>query len=285
MNWPRVKWILIVMLLAGNLLLTALYLNRREETRRAAEQFQNAFVTALSIRGVTLAPEVKNQLSSDARRLYATRDIEREETLAVALLGQTDRENLGGRIYEYTSASGQARFWSGGQFLVEWLTRRPAEGPIEADAAKLLLAAGFPADPVSEIRESLNQVTITVSQRIGEWPIFDADVNLVYEDGILISLSGKWLWGDPLPAGDESPCPVFGIALLRFTEYRAAAGAPVSVVESMRAGYLLSAYPPDDIPPDYICVTPVWRITADGHVYDIDAQTGEEHLSRGDSIG
>ena len=268
MNWQRVKWLLIGMLVLGNLILAALYRERRDENLRAALQFHDTLVSALTIRGVTLAQEVEERLFDDAFRLYALRDAAREEELAAALLGAVSRLDQGGRMYLYENAAGKALFRGGGQFQAEWTSPPPVEGSLEDDALSLLLRAGFPTDPPPAIERSQSNATVTLVQRINDLPVFDAYVIVRYENDSLVSLSGRWLWGDPLPAEGEPPCPVLGAALMRFAEGQIDAGKPVSYVESVQAGWLLSAFQSD-----YVCLTPVWRVTADGGEYLVDPET------------
>ena len=270
MNWPRIKWLLIVMLLLGNLVLAGFYLTRRAESVRDDEQALNTLRDVLAERGVSLTPEVMAQLFTDARRLYAPRDQDREAGLADALLGQTTRSDLGGRIFAYDSSSGWAQFRSGGQFEVMWTAPRQTEGSPENDAALLLRAAGFPDDTPPEVRQSDDGTTVTLYQSWDGLPVFDGKAQLSYDaGGTLTALSGQWLWGDPLPAGDEMPCPVLATTLLRFSGAQRSAGTPVSTIQKAQLGYFISAGPSE-----YICLTPVWRLTADGRVMYADAETG-----------
>jgi len=259
------------MLLLGNLALALLYWQRGDGAGRAVDRFTNTMVTALADRGVSLAPEVEAKLSDSERRLYSPRDIAREEDLAVSLLGRVSQIDQAGRIYRYETALGWARFRGGGQFEAEWSAPRAVEVSIWDDTLALLQQAGFPTDPPPEIHNAPDGVTITLRQYIGGFPVSESDayVLLRYENDALVSLSGRWLLGAPLPADGEAPCPMLGAALLWFADGQIDAGDPVSYIEDGQVFWRLSTFGSD-----YICLTPAWRITADGRNYDIDAETG-----------
>ena len=272
MNWPRVKWILIVMLALGNLLLAGLFLQRRYEARRDMEQFEGTLLSVLSARGVTLAPEVTAQLFDGAHRLYVLRDKEREDDLALLLLGQTERRDQGGRFWEYENEAGRALFWDSGRFRVDWDHPIKVQNTIEQDAAELFEKVGFPSEPAPVVEQTSTGLAVTLFQFSDGYPVFDAFVSLQYENQAAVSMSGQWLWGTPLAAEDEPPCPVLGATLLRFTDRQPddiTGNGPISHVEAVQAGYFLSA-----VSSEYLCLIPVWQITADGQIFYVDAETG-----------
>ncbi len=271
MNWPRIKWILISLLLAGNLLLLGLYSLRQQESERADDKAAADLLVVLNRQGVTLDPAVIPVLSDSAQRLYVLRDLDREAELAENLLGQTVRSDAGGRIYNYTGQDGWAQFRNGGQFHVEWSPPRAGSEEPARDAKARLAKAGFP-DAQPPTAETLTDgVEVTLPQQIGDSPVVDAYVSLRYTaSGALASLSGRWLWGTPLPSDEDPPSPLFSAALLRFVSRQADLGAPVSHLERVQLAYTIEVSSPD-----YACLTPEWRVVFDGRLYTIDAWSGE----------
>ncbi|MDR3208043.1 MAG: hypothetical protein LBT60_06880 [Oscillospiraceae bacterium] len=270
MNWPRVKWLLIAMLLAGNFLLLGLYVQRRVDADRSVRQESAAMENLLAGQGVTLSPEARAGLLLSAPRLYVRRDDEREGLLAALWLGSAERTEQGGRIVTYESPAGWAQFRGGGQFQVEWNPPRPPEGTPEEDAAALLAGAGFSSETAPVVRRTGADVEVTLSQRVNGLPVFGSSVRLRYGAEGLLSLDGQWLWDKALPVIGEADCPALGGALLRFADRMRLAGTPVSAVEEARLGYLLSV-----ASADYVSLNPVWRLTCDGQVFYMDPRTGE----------
>ena len=270
MSWSRVKWLLIGILLVGNLTMAFLFLSRRNESSRADEQLLVTLKNALAERGVSLASDVEAQLLIGKSRLYSLRDTDREAALATALFGAVTRTDRGGRIHRYEAAAGWALFLDSGQFQVEWTTPRRASGPIEQDATALLQSLGFPVDPSPIVLSTESVTTIAVTQIVDGNQVLDAGVLLRYEGDAAVSLSGRWVWGDPLPAEGEASCPVFGAVMLRFVDSQSDSGHSIVSVVRAEEAWALSLYRAE-----YVCLSPVWRIEIQDRSLTIDAKTGD----------
>ena len=270
MNWSRVKWFLLAVLILGNLVLTGLYLQRGAESRRARDRLHDTLMSAIAERGALISPEVEARLFDDMYSLYALRDTEQEEKLAMMLMGQVERSDLGGRIHLYEGIDGSITFQDGGWFRARWTTPRQAVGSVWDDATALLQSLGFPVDPPPEMRESSTDTTFTVGQTVNGAPVVDAVVQLQYEDGAAVALSGRWVWGTPLPADGEPPCPAFGSVFLRFIDALTASGQSDLSFDGVKPVWELRV-----LETGYTCLVPVWLIAAESGEYTVDAESGD----------
>ncbi len=268
MKWSGIKWILIVLLLLGNLLLLGLYRERRAESQQADRQAEDDLLAVFSQNGIALGEGVKAQLPLTARKLYVRRDPGREDALSQSFLGDTTRSDQGGHIHEYTSPDGRALFRSGGQFQVEWVHARP-QGAVAEDACARLAQAGFPDEPPLVLEEDGEWTLVTLSQWVSDHPVFDAFVRLYYQNGTPVSMSGQWLWGEALPADNDTPCPPLSATLLRFVGKLDDLDLFVAQVTQAQLGYMVS-----DSSPEYAELSPVWQIEVDGQVYYVNAWSG-----------
>ncbi|MDR0380993.1 MAG: hypothetical protein LBH86_03235 [Oscillospiraceae bacterium] len=267
MNWPKIKWLLIVCLLFGNLLMGGFYYARREETRRTEARMQNDLIALLTARGVTLNRDGIPPPEERAEVHYLPRDTGREAALAAYFLGDPAPVDQGGHITLYTGGPGWMQFRGGGLFLLEYETPRAPEDDIMADARRLLADAGFLTRGSEEPLPSLGDAgLITLPQKIAERPVWNAYAALRYDEtGRLGGGYGCWLWGTPHPAAGEPPGPSAAEAILALADARAAAGEPLTRIESVRLGFVTTA-----APPDLTRLAPWWRIVTDQGIFYVD---------------
>ncbi|MDR1158024.1 MAG: hypothetical protein LBK75_06920 [Oscillospiraceae bacterium] len=267
MNWPKIKWLLIVCLLFGNLLMGGVYYARREETRHTGTQMWADLTALLAAQGVMLSQEGVPLPEERVEVHYLPRDTDREAALAVRFLGAAAPVDQGGYITLYTGGAGWMQFRGGGLFSLEYETPQTPEDDIMEDARRLLTNAGFLTRESEEPLPSLGDAgLITLPQKIAERPVWNAYVALRYDEtGGLDSVYGCWLWGVLHPAAGEPPGPSTAEALLALTDARAAAGQPLTRIESARLGFVAAA-----APPDLTRLAPWWRIVTDQGVFYVD---------------
>ena len=142
MDWKKAKTILLLVLLCTNLFMVC---NLAWQVSRVKGQQRQAMNEALSL----LRQEV-GDFDEDLFRDLGTqpavyrfeRDRQKEEQIAQALLGDSQREDEGGGITQFRSQAGQLEFRSGG--VVELTLERQPEGEGAAFYRDLLAEAGFP---------------------------------------------------------------------------------------------------------------------------------------------
>lgn len=269
MEWRKLKNIMILILLVVNGFLLVLVAARSQEAAQYERSALEQTVQVLERGGIqvdlsALSPAVGlSPLSVD-------RDLEQEEKLARALLGedvQGDRQ--GGGVYLYRSALGEVSLRSGGELTAElapasrWETSRP-----EDHAAALLKDLGVDA-ALDSASEDDGQTTLRFTQRRDGWPVFSCRVELVYREGRLCSLSGALLMS---AGGTEEPGQALTLptALLRFSEEIASTGDVCTYLRSMEPGWRRTAQSVSG----GVQLTPAWLVTTDAASYYLDCVTG-----------
>lgn len=267
MEWRKVKNLILVILLLVNAFLLVLLAERRND---AAQYDRDALDQALEV----LA---SNGIRADAGGLTpadglspftADRDVEREEELAAALLGEPVRgENRGGGLYLYRGAAGEVSFRPGGE-LTASLQDAPRwhAGDAAGHAAALLDEIGLDGE-LTSLSPSGTGETVQFRQLWEGAPLFSCSLAFTYREGRLESISGTVLLTGPA-AGESGGTLTLPTALLRFLDYVKDSGDVCSSILSMEAGYRSSQSFSST------ALTPVWLISSDTADYYLDASTG-----------
>ena len=277
MEWSRLKNIIILILAAANLMLAGMALStwQREETARR-EAMDNA-VALLEEKNVSLnwTPEEMSLPEMEVQR-----DQEREDVLAAALLGETEKEDRGAGVYRYVSGRGAVQFHSNGEFSAAFpMGEFPLDGADPAvHAAATLELLDFQARVLSVTSEG-ERTEVTVCQLLGEAPVLSCNAVLVYEQGCLVSIGpARRLNGTPYAVEGEEPCISAASALIRLSNGLLELGDVSKTVTGVEESYRVSASFSGPLR-----LMPVWYITTDTGSYQLDALTGE--LTRSTSAG
>ena len=117
MEWPKLKNIIILILLLANLFLLAMVGTQERDSARDREQALTDAVSVLERNGIQLdRTHVPDEL--ELTPLAVERDQEAEAALAAAWLGECEFSDLGSGRYAYQSVQGWAEFRSNGSFSV-----------------------------------------------------------------------------------------------------------------------------------------------------------------------
>lgn len=276
MSWSKLKNIIILILLLLNLFLLALVgVNRIRSDRYRATALSEA-AAVLEANGI----QVPDILPSDMELSSAVsaRDLEREEQLAAALLGEDARaEAAGGGLYVYESDIGRASFRSNGELTVEFTAPALFDDGVEhaAHVRQLLERLDLRVWQVDESGD-----TVTVLQSVNGAPVFSSGVasssaspvgvSFSFDgDGRLLRVSGRLLLGQAQADPDGEPPLSVPTALIGFFGFIVENGDVCQAIREMQPAYRVSALT------DPVRLTPVWRITTDTGDYVVDACTGE----------
>lgn len=269
MEWPRLKNIIILILLVVNGFLMVLVGVRMEESARYEREALEQTVQVLENSGIRVDTGAVDPAAGLAP-MAVDRDLGREARLAQALLGEAVQgENRGGGLYLYRGALGEVSFRSGGGLSAEFEKdgRWQAVHP-EDHAAALLKKLG-----VEAVRTGVStQGGETVARFRQNWngtAVFSCEVEFVYRDGCLTALRGTLLTAE---AGTAEAGAVLTLptALMRFSEEVGATGDVCSAIRSMEAGYWAFAQSLSG----GSRLTPVWLVSTDTADYYLDCVTG-----------
>lgn len=258
----RLKNIAILILLLLNAGLLVLIGSQRWQSRRAASETVRQLEELCAASQLTL--DSRLQLSQQPLSALAiSRHGETERVIASYLLGSSAvSSSQGGGIYSYSSDKGSIQFRSGGSFDGTDL-RCPADNPAEF-AQSFCGRFGY-AELV--LQEDEGEVAVTAVQHLLGVPVYGCGLTLRFEDGFLTAVSGSHVSSEDAVTepGEQLSCAT---ALLRFLDFRAAAGVVCSEVRTVRCVYELQSSSAA------LRLRPLWQIDTDTYRYFVDCATG-----------
>lgn len=273
MEWPRLKNIIILILLLANLFLLALVGVQEHGTAKYQEQALANTISVLDRNGIQVdLGGIPEKLELEV--LTVERELEQETLLAEALLGECEMSDLGAGRYTYESDLGRAEFRSNGSFSVTLTAGAHLAGQDGevSHALSLLEDAKLTAVGAEQTREG-DKTSVTLFQSWENVPVYSCRLTLQYEEGALLSISGQRLMGTPRESAEKVELLDVPTALLRILNGINDLGDVCEMIRSMEPGYLLTTTP------DAASLIPVWQVTTDTGVYRLNAATGA--LERG----
>ena len=268
MEWPKVKNIIILMLLLVNGFLLLLVGARRGEALRYEQAALYQAAEVLEGRGIEVDLSAVTG-AEGLKPLSVERDVEREARMAGALLGETVQgDDRGGGLYLYRGELGELSLRLGGELSAmleddeRWQTEEP-----EDHAASLLRQMDVDAELLQAARDG-GTVSVTFRQRWEGRPLFSCQVTFVYREGRLRTVQGNLLasGGAAAEQGELLSLPT---AMLQFLDYVRGTGDVCSAIHSMTAGYRVAQ--------SFSSTTRlnvVWLISTNTANYYLDASTG-----------
>lgn len=272
MEWPKLKNIIILILLVVNGFLLVLVGARRKESARYERLALEQTMQALENSGIQVDPDAMD--SADGLiPMAAERDLSRELQLAQALLGKgtVQVENQGGGLYLYQGSNGELSVRAGGELSAE-MADNPnllADGGPERHAAGLLKKMGIDAEQI-DVTEESEWTRVRFRQVWNGVPVFSCEVEFVYYyDTLLSSVQGTLLTAQAGTA-EAGSCLTLPTALMRFSEEIASAGDVCTAIRSMEAGYRGTVQSLSG----GVRLAPVWLVATDTADYYLDGVTG-----------
>lgn len=268
MEWPKLKNIILIILLLVNLFLLAILGTQERNSARYQEQALADAVAVLERNGIQLdAEQLPKELGLTA--MTVEREQASEGELAAALLGECRVTYLGSGRYSYENASGTAEFRSGGNFSFSFTAPVQTTGAAgeEHHAKAVLEKIGF-SPALASRREENGQVILTWYQTWKGLSVFSCQATLVYENGCLQSIVGRRLMGTPQSDPGEGESITLPTALLRILNGVTDLGDICSRITAMTPGYVLNTASEESR------LIPVWYVNTDVGTYSLNALTG-----------
>lgn len=265
MEWPKLKNIIILILVLTNLCLLGLVGSREVRDARLQSQNRQEAIRFLHNHDVeveeTLVPE-----TVDVTPLRVERELEEEMKLARRLLkGDVSVTALGGEVYRYENARGWLQLHGDGSFRAEFTPGTwSVDRSVEQTALDVLEKLGFRG---RVLRHTGN--TVLVEQTWNDAPLFLVRVEVQWEDGEITALtSGRRLMG---VAKEQEQVQTLSVAtaLMEFHTRMDARGYVYSAIQQIEQGYV--AQTALDSVTELI---PVWQVTTDTGVYRLDLVDG-----------
>lgn len=271
MEWPKLKNIIILILLLVNGFLLVLVGTRYTESVKYERKALELTLVRLEARGIRVEAD-RLASAGELPPLTVERDPDRELRLAQALLGgeAVQADNRGGGLYLYQNSSGAVSVRAGGELSAE-LTGGPglsADGSPERHAAGLLKKMGVDGSQIG-VAEEDGWTRVRFRQTRGGRPLFSCEVEFAYQDGTLRSVQGVLL-AAPDGTAERAQPMTLPTALTRFSEEIAATGDVCSAIQSMEPGWRGTVQPMSG----GVRLTPAWLVTTDTARYYLDCATG-----------
>lgn len=268
MEWPRVKNIIIAILILLNGFLLVLVAVRRNETIRYEQSVLDRTVQVLKQNGIEMSADAAVTTTGMAQGT-AERSLEQEKKLSAALLGaEVEESNLGGGLYSYTAPAGTVNFRTGGE-----VTLRPADSPMWHTDDPAAHAAALVSAMELECRLADNSLvggngTVSYLQLLKGTPLFSCEIVFTYKDGCLTGLSGVLLVTEK-PETEDGQFLNLPTVLMGFLDEVLSSGEVCSTILSVEPGYLLTQSFSNTVR-----LQPVWYISTNTADYYADGITG-----------
>ena len=271
MEWPKLKNIIILILLLLNGFLLVLVGTRYTESVQYERTALELTLVRLEARGIRVEAD-RLAPAGDLAPLIVERDPDRELRMAQALLGgeAVQADNRGGGLYLYQNDSGAVSVRAGGELSAE-LTGGPglsADGNPERHAAGLLKKMGVDGSQIG-VTEEDGWTRVRFRQTRGGRPLFSCEVEFAYSDDTLRSVQGALL-ATPDGAAEQAQVMTLPTALTRFSEEITATGDVCSAIQSMEPGWRGTVQPMSG----GVRIAPAWLVTTDTAQYYLDCATG-----------
>ena len=268
MDRSKLKNIIVLILLALNLFLLAAVISDKRQSERVRQQAWQAAVSALEDTGVSVSDSIDSAI--DAPLVYSLRrSASTERAMLEKLLGRVSAEDLGGNIWYYNSAKGQAFLRGSGEtdLLLSagvWSTGRDSARAIFRFMEKL----GLPCDEESLVRDVQNEGKYTVNCVWKGGRVYNAQLTFYLNGDSLMMVTGTRIFDDVEQESGDGVMDEL-TAMMRFYELLVREDWSCARLKGVDVGYVQSV-----TVSDASTLTPVWHFSTDtGQLY-INAVTG-----------
>ena len=241
----RLKNIAILILLLLNIGLLALIASQRWQSRRVESETVRQLETLCQTSQLTLNSRLQ---------------------LSQPLLSSLSLSRRGG-IDSYSSEKGSIQFRAGGSFDGSRLSVEVDD--ITEFAQQFCSQFGY-QNMTADVNSRSGSVTAV--QEVAGVPVYGCTVSLYFEKGVLTGVTGAHvsLENAAVESAGRIDCIT---ALVRFLDYRNAAGVVCSEVTDIQCVYIFQAAAAA------VRLRPAWRVETDTYPYFVDCTTGD--ISRG----
>lgn len=266
MPWSKLKNIILIILAVANLCLLALVAIPTLQSGRLLSRAREDAILLLQSKGVQVEAEAVPQ-SMDLLPQIAKRDLEWEERSAAALLGgPVTAEARGGEVYSYYNDKGSIQFHSDGTCSAQM---EPGAFPLGEDRAAGCLALLKKMGLEGEVLEDGGDALIFRQTWEGR-PLFTQQITMLCQGGSLSAITaGRLMAAAPQPDSGRQTVTV-ATALIDLFNGVTALGDVCNRIDAIEPGYVTAA-----ALSGATVLTPVWRVTTDTGVYQLDAVSGE----------
>ena len=243
MEWPRIKTIVLAILLITNIGLLSFVVQREYQGRQMQQEARENAIQFLRNSGI----EVELSWGAEAFRYY--------------------------------NEKGYLQFHRDGAIKGEFVEGEfPIQDPESMDySQEILRLLEFEGEVIASTGTAGEEsvTTVVVRQSWKGAPLFRQELTLSYKNGCLMQVEGRRLNGEPALDTSREPISI-PTALFQFYHGVTALGDVCSRIDSITEGYLNSL--PNGAGPS--ALVPVWSVSTDTGAYLLDTLTGQLISSR-----
>lgn len=273
MEWPKLKNIIIIILISTNLFLGyAVWDTKHKDSLLAANAREDA-IQLLYVNEITFDPAIIPQ-DITLRPMVVQRDTGAEQSLAQGLLGAGElyRESSGSGINKYENLAGsRLQFHANGEFSGAFVSGAYPLNNLSPGlhAQQLLDSVGIRAMVLS-VREEGDATIVTLRQLHQGVPVLACEMTLIYRGGALVEIgSSKRLSGVPeVDSAAEAPITI-PTAIMNFIINIHAMGDVGSEIVN-----IIPAYQAVPTPSGVMHLSAIWIIQTKQVDYYLDTTEG-----------
>lgn len=276
MEWPRVKNILIVLLVIVNVFLFIAYANSAMRDSRVEKETREHVTSVLEKRGFSMNPELIPQKGTVLYPARAARDTEGELQIAQMLLGETTSDRLGSGTVRYQSEKGEVRFRSGSFFEITLLDCEQVQNTdsmrefVRDIAKKLEMQINSQEIPVEEEAESYRA---SIVQTIIGVPIYNCRLSIWVLPDHSAKITGRMIPDQITILRGQEPYAISGL-LLNLIEELNVQGITSGTIEELSPGYRIGTSAGSG-QSGTVYAIPIWKIRVSGTEYYMNAMNGK----------
>lgn len=279
MEWPKVKNIIIIILLLVNGFLLVLVGGQKWKVRNYERSALTRAVQLLEQNGITVSDKAESQAAEGVPSVMtASRDLTWESAIAAALLGEdvvcTDQS---GGLYVYSGGGGTAIFRANGDFnaILSDTLEGVADEEIRDHSERLLKEMKVEGELAAE-ETGGNERSLCYRQLLDGIPLYNCEIIFEYSGGKFLAVRGTLLTcGEPVISEEEEIINI-STALIRFLEGVLERQDLCSEITSIRPGYSFAQSFGSGV-----YLTPVWLVSTDVSDYYLNGVTGELTSAKG----
>lgn len=269
MEWPKLKNMILALLLITNLALLSIVLSQEVQEDGQEQQARTTALDFLSDRGIVFQEEqIPTQIPLPAQELAWDRS--QEEAQATQLLGAVSQESLGGDILRYHSPQGELRFYTNGEYSGSFDPQLFPCGDqdIPSHGLDFLGQLDIQGDFLYQQNQG-GQTVAVFQQSLDQIPLIDCLSTLIYQGGSLVEIAQSRRVQGSLSPQPQAPITV-ATALMTFYAQLQVLGDVCSEIVAIQPCYWVTS---SLTAPGLL--TPSWHILTDTGGYYLNNITGE----------
>lgn len=271
MEGAKIKNFIIIVLILLNAFLLILVIMDKTESSGSRRAVYDDLSRIFEDNGISLSG-VREAMEEPTPYYVLQRDLERERESVLGLLGGGETQDLGGGVYLYRGADGEATFRAAGEFEIRLDAGAYAftDDDIEAEALSICKKLGIETAPGFTEREDGEDggMTVVLVCAYDGAAVYNGEIYFRFaEDALLISGRRPLDLAEVIESGETLDVVTL---MIRFLNTVRDGGKICTQVQGMDLGYMI-----ETTVSGIAELRPVWKLATDAGDYYLGAVTGK----------